>query len=252
MSESILITGMVLSVMPVRDYDKRLTILTTDRGKITAFARGAKRQNSPLLAGTNPFCFGEFEVYPGRDAYGLGKTNISNYFRELATDYKSAYYGFYFLELAAYFAQENNDEKELLKLLYQSLRALESKKYENRLIKCIFELRVLLINGEYPSVFYCQKCKKETDLVYFSSEYNGTLCKNCGSKSLHLNLTESDLYTIQFILTAELKNLFSFAITPQVLTTLEKVTTSFLEKIVHHNFKSLKILKETAKNDFVG
>lgn len=252
MSESIRITGMVLSVMPVRDYDKRLTILTTDRGKIIAFARGAKKQNSPLLAGTNPFCFGEFEVYPGRDAYTLIKVNISNYFRDLTTDYKSAYYGFYFLELASYFAQENNDEKELLKLLYQSLRALESQKYENRLLKCIFELRVLLINGEYPSVFQCQKCKKEIDLNFFSVENNGTLCKECGSKSLHLTLTDSDLYTIQFILTAELKNLFSFTITSDVLNTLERVTTSFLDKMVHHNFKSLKILKETIKNDFAG
>ena len=74
------ITGMVLKAEPIGEYDRRVVILTKEKGKISAFARGARKQTSRLLAATNPFSFGTFRLYAGRSSYNLTEADISNYF----------------------------------------------------------------------------------------------------------------------------------------------------------------------------
>ena len=245
MGANLIVTGLVISAMPMGEYDKRITLLTKERGKITAFARGARRPNSQLLAATNPFSFGEFELFEGRSTYTVAKATISNYFRNLAFDPEAAYYGFYFLEFADYYCQENNDEKEMLKLLYQTLRALESEKYDNRLVRAIFELKALAVNGEAPNVFGCLSCGKKEELFYFSVRRGGILCEGCRKTAEDAwKMSESTVYTVQYVIASEIAKLYSFAVSEQVLTELQRMLSEYMRLYINHTFKSLKILDE--------
>lgn len=242
MGQTCILTGMILNTMPVGEYDKRITILTRERGKVTAFARGARRPRSSLQAATNLFCFGRFEAYEGRSSYTVVKAEISNYFRELATDLDLTYYGCYFLEVADYFSQENNDEQEILKLLYQTLKALENPSLPNRLIRCIYELKMLVINGIYPNVFSCQLCGKRENLVDFSVERAGMLCMKCAGRERGIRLEDSVLYAMQFIISSELRSLYTFTVSEAVLKQLEQILFGYLQKYVAHTFKSEQFL----------
>lgn len=205
-------TGMVLAAYPYGDYDKRLVMLTKERGKITVFAKGARRQNSSLLAVCNSFVFGEFSVYEGRSSYNLMQAKVLNYFSELSMDFSGACYGFYFCEVAEYYTREANDELPMLKLLYQSLRALGNQKIPNELIRYIFELKTLVINGECPTEFE------------------------------ELEICESTLYTLQFIVTSPIEKLYTFTVSEQVLGELRYVMHRYRELYMEGNYKSLEIL----------
>ena len=109
MQEFVKLTGIVLKTVPIGDYDRRVVILTKERGKISAFAKGARKPNSRLVAAASPFAFGEFKLYEGRSSYNIMEADIRNYFEALRDDFAAACYGMYFLETADYYTRENAD-----------------------------------------------------------------------------------------------------------------------------------------------
>lgn len=240
----ITVTGMVLAATPVGEYDRRVVILTKERGKIAAFARGARKPNSALVGVTAPFSFGEFYVYEGRTSYTLMSASISSYFSELREDMEGAYYGFYFLDLAGYYAREANNETELLKLLYQTLRALISPKIPNRLVRCVYEFKCISINGEGPQVFECVRCGDREREKLFSAKSGGLVCAQCAeSVSDAAGILPSTLYTLQYIVSSGVGKLYNFAVKEEVLRELEKLAKEYRETYIEKKFKSLEILE---------
>ena len=240
----IVLTGMVLSTMPIGEYDRRVVILTKEQGKISAFARGARRPNSPLVGAVNPLAFGEFTMYEGRTSYTIQSASITNYFAELREDVVGAYYGFYFLEVADYYAKEYTDEREMLKLLYQSMRALINPHIPNRLVRRIFELKTLTVNGQAPQVFQCVICGDKERPAVFSPAKGGLVCSECSGDVIDgMLLDNSTLYSMQYIESTPVVKLYTFTVAENVLAELEKVMDRLMEVYVDRRFKSLEILE---------
>lgn len=211
MREQVVLTGMVLKSSPVGEYDRRLVILTGDRGKITAFARGARRPGNSLMASSGSFVFGKFSLYEGREAYTLVSVEVGNYFREIAGDMEAACYGSHFLEFADYYGHEGVEALDTIKLLYQSLRALLKPAIPNRLVKPVFELKLMQLNGEY----------REQPVG---------------------NLSEAVIYTWQYVLASPPEKLYNFTVSEQVLEEFVRCVDENRRRFVDKTFHSLDIL----------
>ena len=247
MSQSLIVTGMVLSAMPIGEFDKRVVLLTRELGEISAFARGARRPRSQLLAATGPMAFGTFELYEGRNSYTLARASIEAYFLEIAEDYDKVCLAAYFLEMAEYYGIENSDESQRLLLLYQTLRALASDKFSPRLLRIIYEIRTMGINGEYPDVFSCAACGRKEGLVYFHMGRRAVICSDCQSVEGGRPISASALYAFQFILSAPMKKLFSFRLTDPVEEEVWQLLREYQGRYLEHSFKAEAFLSSPGK-----
>lgn len=249
MRETVTLTGIVLIASPIKEYDRRIELLTKERGKISAFAQGARKAGSALSACTIPFTFGEFTFYQGRDSYVLRSGTIREFFSVIAEDYDNTCYASYFVEMAKHFTEENMEAPDELLLLYITLVAIQNGDMPLRLIRIVYEMRSMMLQGQMVELFECLKCGKTGVLdVYFSS--GGVICEDCAAKLPELRgvypfeLSSDAMYTLQFILTTPLEKLYSFLVSDEVLIELERFMKAYLGRFLPYKFQSLDFINE--------
>lgn len=213
MKDEIILHGVVLQSAPSRDFDKRLLVLTKERGKVTIWAAGARKPTSRFLASTRTFVFAAFHVTEGKSGYNLHSVEVTEFFEDIAIDLVKACYGSYILELSSLMAQENLESTDMVNLIFVSLRALIADKIPDKLIRRIFELRMLLLNGSY-------------------------------TETPPLESSEATVYTWQYILSTPVTKLYSFTLSDAVLAELSQNIDFLLRQEIPYDFKSLRILNE--------
>ena len=207
------LTAMVLESSPVGEYDRRVVLLTRERGRISCFAPGARRQGSSIMAACLPFCFGNYKLRQGRSSNRLVEANIRTFFNKLREDMEATCYASYFAEVLKYITRENNDEAALLLLAYQSFKALESERIPRRLIRAVFEIRTLVIEGEFLPPL-------EAD-----------------------GFSPAAIQAVDHIARSQIRTLYTFAVNESVLLELEHIASVSMGRSLNHKFESLDILK---------
>lgn len=245
MSSLINTKALVLHEMQIGDYDKRLILLTKEFGKIIAFAKGAKRPNSKLFAGTQIFSYGDFMLYKGKSNFNINQVMLIEPFHNLRQNIETLTYSLYILEFVEFITAENNPEHEIMKLTLKTLKQVEKAQIPLKLIIKIFELKAMSYIGYSPAIFNCVLCNSTEQLNFFSVKNGGILCDKCSSSQNDLILlSEGAVYTIRYILIQPLEKLFQFQLQEKVFNEINLVINRFIEYNLNKKFKTLDFLKQ--------
>lgn len=231
-------SGIIISENNLGDYDKMLTMLTPGLGKISCVAKGARRQKSALLAGTQFLCFGEYLMYKGSNTYNINSCETIEVFYNLRTDLDKLNYAVEMTKIVRDVTEENQNCYKILQLFLNTLYTLSETDKNPELIISIFKLKLLCFLGFTPRITECVNCKEKENLHFFSLRDNGFKCDVCGKQDKScLQMTESTVSAIKYIVMAPPKKLYSFNLKDESLNELKLITKLYFNEKLEKEYK---------------
>jgi len=236
--------GVILKEINVGEADKIVTIFSNSKGKITGSVKGARRPKSRFIAGSQLFCYSEFVLFKGKNMYSINSCDVIEPFYEIRNDLIKLTYAAHINEIVIDVVQEELPSNRVLQLFLNSLYMLAKSNKSPELIARVFELRLMAVLGYAPSVFNCIRCGKE-DFEGFSFSFRqcGFLCKDCLEDDRYsLRLSEGTARAINYIIYSDIKNVFNFEVSDQILSELKKVSRRYLRDRLEKDYNKLDFL----------
>lgn len=236
------ITGIVIAENNMGDFDKMLTILTPNLGKIGCSARGARRPKSLLLSGTQFLCFGEYMVFKSGDNYSINSVDTIELFYNIRTDLDKLTYASYITKIITDVTTENQNSFNTLKLFLNTLYAISETDKNLDFITAVFKLRLLKILGFMPNIRECTECKTKENITHFSIMDNGFKCKACSRQDTGaIEISEPTVNAMKYVFSADPKKIFSFQVSENSLRELELVSSIYLNEKLEKEYKLEKL-----------
>jgi DNA repair protein RecO (recombination protein O) len=178
------------------EFHKALTLLTADRGLVSATAYGAYKMNSHLRLGSEPFTWSRAQLYcnPVKRSYKVVDLEILASFEGLQADLAKMAAASLWAEVAArsYGAGELSDG--LFRLFLDSLQALDAVEPRREpYVTAQFLWRFLGLAGWQPDTARCDRCGAPLGAAargaaaprpaLYSASANALLCPACGLPS---------------------------------------------------------------------
>lgn len=208
---NIKLNGIVLSENNYGDFDKILTILTPNLGKITCIAKGARKVKSALLAGSQLFSFSEFMIFKSADTYMINSIHTIELFYKIREDLDKLKYAIHLNKIVIDVTDENQNTYYILQLLLNTLYMISEEDRDCELLVNTFKLRMLKILGFTPEINKCVVCGSVENVNGFSINKNGFICGKCGKlDKSSLDMSDSTRDAIRYVFNSTPKRIHSF------------------------------------------
>lgn len=252
------VKGLVIRSVDLSENDKLLTLFTEEYGKITAVANGSRALKSRYLAAAQLFCYGSYVLYKRGERYWVREVTLIESFFDLRADLTRTALASYICDVADDVVAENSPEKAFLRLVLNSLFATASGRFEQPLIKAVFEMRAAAVLGFCPMLEGCHVCQK-TEGELFLDVMNGVLiCEECRTIASMQPVMEEESRTasiicrlspgahaaMQYAVACPMERLFSFRVAGEDAALFYTAAEKYLLNHLERGFKSLDFYKE--------
>ncbi|MBR0206934.1 MAG: DNA repair protein RecO [Clostridia bacterium] len=174
--------GMVIRTVDYRDNDRILTLFTAEQGRVDAKARNCRKATSPLLACTQPFTYGEYQLFCHKNKYIVDQGEVLESFYPLREDVERFAAAALCTGLCLEGVQAEESSADVFSLLYHTLSFLTYGDNDPGDLAACFLIRFLSLVGFRPAITHCAVCGRdlrEDPILRFLPDKGGAVCAAC-------------------------------------------------------------------------
>lgn len=243
----ITVEGIVLKERPVGEQDKFIDILTIESGVIEVSVKGARKINGKSGSSTQLFAYSRFCIQQRKDRLYLNSAEPIHIFYDLRNSLSGISLASYFADVLRTSIGQQNQSSDILRLFLNTLHYLETGKRSEKLLKAIFELRLMSEIGFMPNIVSCRRCGAfEADTLIFRISDGSFCCTDCfegESDDGFYCITKPVLDAIRHIVLVDFDRLFNFRLSDRALAVLSEVSESYTLSKLERSFATLEFYR---------
>ncbi len=257
------VDGLVIRESTSGENDKRLTLLTPDRGRIHVLAKGARSLKSKYMNSTPLFTYGNYEITQRGEHAWLAGASVTESFYGIRNDIERLALATYVVDVVHELSGEDVGAYDMLRLALNTLFAIANDIKPRPLIKAVFEFRAMTMSGYLPDLSACCVCGKPRAAYMYLDIMNGELkCAEClHSLEVRKPVAEDEraearvlsplgsgaLAAARYVAEAPLERLLSFTPEDVAVSELARMSETYLLHHIEHNFSSLDFYHNVIK-----
>ncbi len=238
--------AIVLSRFDMGETDRVFTLLTRDRGKIRAIAKGARRPTSKLAPSLDYFNRCRVMLSRGRDLDVITSVEVIERregFGERVTAFSHACH---LAEVTGRLVPEGQDVPEVYQLLSAALTELEQP-VEPWVLARWFEMALLAVTGYRLELYRCAACGNEllAEPNMLGIQTGGVLCPNCWPNDPNGRVMSVNVQKILRSLDRNgMGEVRRISVEPALAGEIEGTLAIYMRSIAERDFASLRVLRE--------
>lgn len=239
--------GIVLKERSVGEQDKFIDILTKESGVLEVSVKGARKINGKSGSSTQLFAYSRFCMNKRGERFYLNSAEPIHIFYDLRSSLTRLSLASYFAEVLRFCTVPEARNNDILRLFLNTLHFLEKGLREEKLLKAVFELRLMSEIGYMPDIVACRGCGLyEPEELFFCIDDGGFYCAECfgGSEdNNYLKMKLPVLNAVRHIVLADFDRLFNFRASEKTMQTLAAAAESYLISHLERSFRTLDFYK---------